>query len=60
MTHNTSVNTPYLVKTLRQRLGLSQTKFAKHLGISFQTANNRENGHSRSSPIVIKSIYSLN
>ena len=57
MTHTTSADIPHLVKILRQRLGRSQTKFPKHLGISFQTVNSWENGHNRPSPIVIKLIY---
>ena len=56
MTHTTSADIPHLVKILRQRLGRSQTKFAKHLGISFQTVNGWENGHYRPSPMAMKLI----
>lgn len=56
MTQTTSADIPYLIKTLRHRLGLSQTKFAKHLGISFQTVNGWENGHYRPSPMAMKLI----
>ena len=56
MAQTTSADIPYLIKTLRQRLGLSQTKFAKHLGISFQTVNGWENGHYRPYPMAMKLI----
>lgn len=56
MTQTTSIDIPHLIKTLRERLGLSQTKFAKHLGISFQTVNGWENGHNRPSPMAMKLI----
>ncbi|KKD36209.1 MAG: helix-turn-helix transcriptional regulator [Limnoraphis robusta] len=35
---------PILVRTLRQRLGLSQKQFGEKLGVVFQTVNNWENG----------------
>lgn len=56
MKQTTSADIPHLIKTLRERLGLSQTKFAKHLGISFQTVNGWENGHYRPSPMAMKLI----
>lgn len=33
------------IRTLRHRLILSQTEFAKLLGVSFATVNRWENGH---------------
>ena len=42
-----SSNVPALIRTLRQRLGLSQRKFGDKFGVVFQTVNNWENGRTK-------------
>lgn len=44
---------PDLIRSLRERLELSQVKFAKQLGVSFQTVNGWENGHHQPSRIAM-------
>ncbi|MGB3189834.1 MAG: helix-turn-helix domain-containing protein [Limnoraphis sp.] len=39
----TTVKISTLIRTLRQRLGLSQRQFGEQLGVVFQTVNNWEN-----------------
>lgn len=50
---------PKLVAEMRQRLGLSQEKFAARLGVSFPTINRWENGRAEPSPLALKSIERL-
>ena len=38
---------PILIRTLRQRLGLSQRKLGEKFGVVFQTVNNWENGRTK-------------
>lgn len=45
-----------LILELRNRLGLSQEKLAAKLGVSFNTVNRWENGHSKPSPMAMKLI----
>jgi DNA-binding transcriptional regulator YiaG len=45
-----------LVRETRQRLKLSQAKFAAELGVSFQSINRWENGRSKPLPIALKQI----
>ena len=45
-----------LIINLRQRLGLSQEKFAARLGVSFQTVNRWERGRSRPSQLAINAL----
>jgi type I restriction enzyme M protein len=47
---------PRLILTLRKRLGLSQEKLAAQLGVSFQTVNRWERGHSRPSQLALHAI----
>ena len=47
---------PDLIRSLRERLELSQVKFAKQLGVSFQTVNGWENGHHQPSRIAMRLI----
>jgi DNA-binding transcriptional regulator YiaG len=47
---------PDLIRSLRERLELSQVKFAQRLGVSFQTVNGWENGHHQPSRIALKLI----
>ena len=48
-----------LVCEMRQRIGLSQEKFAAKLGVSFPTINRWENGRAEPSPLALKSIERL-
>ena len=43
-----------LVRETRQRVELSQAKFAVMLGVSFQSVNRRENGRTKPLPIALK------
>lgn len=45
-----------LIRELRERLGLSQEKFANQLGVSFKTVNRWENGHAKPLPMAQKLI----
>ncbi|MEP0918740.1 helix-turn-helix transcriptional regulator, partial [Leptolyngbya sp. DQ-M1] len=48
-----------LVRETRQRLELSQAKFAVRLGVSFQSVNRWENGRTKPLPIVLKQLEHL-
>ena len=48
-----------LVRETRQRLELSQAKFAAKLGVSFQSVNRWENGRTKPLPIALKQIEQL-
>jgi putative transcriptional regulator len=48
-----------LVRELRQRLGLSQEKFAAKLGVTFPTINRWENGRAKPSPLALGRIEEL-
>lgn len=48
-----------LVRDTRQRLQLSQAKFATKLGVSFQSVNRWENGWTKPLPVALKQIEHL-
>ena len=48
-----------LVCELRERLGLTQEKFAAKLGVTFPTINRWENGRAKPSPLAVKQIEDL-
>jgi transcriptional regulator with XRE-family HTH domain len=48
-----------LVRELRERLGLTQEKFAAKVGVTFPTINRWENGRARPSPLAVKQIEGL-
>lgn len=48
-----------LVRETRQRLGLSQGKFALKLGVSFQSVNRWENRRTKPLPVALKQIEHL-
>lgn len=48
-----------LVRETRQRLKLSQAKFAAKLGVSFQSVNRWENGRTKPLPIALRQIEHL-
>jgi putative transcriptional regulator len=47
---NAQADTPWLVRELRQRTGLTQEKFAAKLGVTFPTINRWENGRAKLYP----------
>lgn len=48
-----------LVREIRGRLGLIQTKMAQELGVSYQSVNRCENGRNVPSPMVLKLMESM-
>jgi len=48
-----------LVRSLRERLGLTQEQFAAKLGVTFPTINRWENGKAKPSPLGIKQVEDL-
>lgn len=48
-----------LVRTLRERTGLTQEKFAAKLGVTFPTISRWENGRASPSPLALKQIEDL-
>lgn len=48
-----------LVRTLRERLSLTQERFAGKLGVTFATVNRWENGRSKPSPLAMKQLGEL-
>lgn len=48
-----------LVRELRQRLALTQEKFAAKLGVTTPTINRWENGRAKPSPLALKQIEEL-
>jgi putative transcriptional regulator len=49
----------HLVRELRNRLGLTQEKFAAKLGVTFPTINRWENSRAKPSPLALKQIEDL-
>ncbi|NJK38124.1 MAG: helix-turn-helix transcriptional regulator [Oscillatoriales cyanobacterium RM1_1_9] len=54
MTMKTDISN--LIATMRQRLGISQEKLASELGVSFQTVNRWERGHTKPSHLALVAI----
>lgn len=48
-----------LVRSLREKLGLTQEKFAARIGVTFPTINRWENGKVKPSPLALKQIEEL-
>jgi len=48
-----------LVRSLRERLELSQERFAARLGVTFSSVNRWENGRAKPSPLAMKQIEEL-
>ena len=48
-----------LVRELRERLGLTQEKFAAKVGVTFPTINRWENKRAKPSPLAVKQIEDL-
>jgi|688.fasta_scaffold813139_2 putative transcriptional regulator len=49
----------WLVKSIRERLGISQEKLAAPLGVTFSSVNRWENGHRKPSPLAMCRIEEL-
>ena len=56
---NAQADMPRLVRELRDRMGLTQEKFAAKLGVTFPTINRWENGRAKPSPLALKQIEEL-
>ncbi|MEA5495982.1 helix-turn-helix transcriptional regulator [Limnoraphis robusta Tam1] len=52
----TTIEISTLIRTLRQRLGLSQRQFGEQLGVVFQTVNNWENGRTHPTRMALMVI----
>jgi len=48
-----------LVRSLRERLELSQERFAARLGVTFSSVNRWENGRAKPSPLAMKQIEEI-
>ena len=48
-----------LVRSLREKLGLSQEKLAARMGVTFSSVNRWENGHSKPSPLAMQKLEEL-
>lgn len=55
----TKTNTGYLVRELRQNLGLTQEKLAAKLGVTFPTINRWENNRAKPSPLAMAKIQAV-
>jgi putative transcriptional regulator len=53
------INIPILVKSLRERLGLTQEQFAHDVGVTFSTVNQWENGRRRPRPFLLKRLLEM-
>ena len=53
---NPQTKIPRLIRELRDRMGLTQEKFAAKLGVTFPTINRWENGRAKPSPLAIQKI----
>lgn len=50
---------PTWVKSLRQRLGLTQEQFAREVGVTFSTVNHWENGRRRPQPFLLNRLREM-
>lgn len=53
------MKTSYIIKNIRDILGMSQTELAEQLGVSFATVNRWENGRCEPSKIAIQAMKQL-
>ena len=54
-----STDTAALIRDIRERLGLTQEKFAAKLGVTLPTINRWENGRAEPSPMAIQNLREL-
>ena len=50
---------PALVKSMRERMGLTQEQFAQEIGVTFSTVNQWENGHRRPQPYLFRRLLEM-
>jgi transcriptional regulator with XRE-family HTH domain len=50
---------PALVKSLRERLGLTQEQFAREVGVAVSTVNQWENGRRHPQPFLLKRLREM-
>jgi transcriptional regulator with XRE-family HTH domain len=50
---------PALVKSLRERLGLTQEQFAREVGVAFSTVNQWENGRRHPHPFLLERLREM-
>ncbi len=48
-----------LVKRLRERMGLTQERFAQAVGVTFSTVNQWENGHRQPHPFLLRRLMEM-
>jgi DNA-binding transcriptional regulator YiaG len=48
-----------LIRTLRQKLGMTQEEFAHEIAVTVSTVNRWENAHAEPSKLAWKAIYDL-
>ena len=48
-----------LVRSLRERMGLTQEQFAQAVGVTYSTVNQWENGHRRPQPYLQKRLKEM-
>ena len=53
------VDLSILVRSLRERMGLTQEKFAAKLRVTFASVNRWENGKAKPSPLALKQVEDL-
>lgn len=56
---NSSNDFPKCIKSIRQKLGLSQEELAQKLGVSFTSVNRWENGQTKPSKLARRQIEAL-
>ena len=49
----------WLIKSIRNQLGISQEKLAVQLGVTFSSVNRWENGHRMPSPLAMQKIEEI-
>jgi putative transcriptional regulator len=52
-------NAGNLIRTLRQKLGMTQEEFAHEIAVTVSTVNRWENAHAEPSKLAWKAIYDL-
>ena len=52
-------NAGNLIRTLRQKLGMTQEEFAHEIAVTFSTVNRWENAHAEPSKLAWKAIHGL-
>jgi transcriptional regulator with XRE-family HTH domain len=56
---NEQIDMAPLVREMRERLRLTQEKFAARVGVTFPTINRWENGKTRPSPLAVQKVKDL-